>query len=417
MAAATATGVLLGIRFAVAAAWVVAAFCLAMACLGAGSVSRLRDERGSSTAVVGVLVFSTLLASGGAAAAMRATAVSDGVLLSGARQPARVEVTATVAEEPHQVRYGGQWVVLTVNEVHRNGRTYRTRERAGMIVPRGRLPPSQPSGGSPTADTTRPSDPAAVPGPSGPTGSPRSSGSGSPRGGVEGRLAVGERLRVRASVGEARWSDSLGRQPPVVLRNPIIEGRAPPGGAALRISERVRDAARSRALASLTPERAGLLIGMALGDTSLLPAELERDFRAAGLTHLMAVSGANLAVVLAAGLWLAGAAGVGRRGLAVVGILLVVVLAVVTRWEPSVLRAGVMAGLVLLGVATGRGPGGRRALSLAVVVAAAGRPESRGALGFRALGGGHCRRALARPGHRQRTAGPGPGAHQKRESE
>jgi len=382
MAAATATGVLLGIRFAVAAAWVVAAFCLTMACLGAGSVSRLRDESGSSTAVVGVLVFSTLLASGGAAAAMRATAVSDGILLSGARQPARVEVTATVAEEPHQVRYGGQWVVLTVNEVHRNGRTYRTRERAGMIVPRGRLPPSQPSGGTPTADPTRPSDPAAVPGPSGPTGSPRSAGSVTPRGGAEGRLAVGERLRVRASVGEARWSDSLGRQPPVVLRNPIIEGRAPPGGAALRISERVRDAARSRALASLTPERAGLLIGMALGDTSLLPAELERDFRAAGLTHLMAVSGANLAVVLAAGLWLAGAAGVGRRGLAVVGILLVVVLVVVTRWEPSVLRAGVMAGLVLLGVATGRGPGGRRALSLAVVVLLLADPSLAGALGF-----------------------------------
>jgi len=96
----------------------------------------------------------------------------------------------------------------------------------------------------------------------------------------------------------------------------------------------------------------------------------------------MAVSGANLAVVLAAGLWLAGVAGVGRRGLAVVGILLVVVLVVVTRWEPSVLRAGVMAGLVLLGVATGRGPGGRRALSLAVVVLLLADPSLAGALGF-----------------------------------
>jgi competence protein ComEC len=183
-------------------------------------------------------------------------------------------------------------------------------------------------------------------------------------------------------VGEARWSDSLGRQPPVVLRNPVIEGRAPPGGAALRVSERVRDAARRQALASLAPERAGLLVGMALGDTSLLPAELERDFRAAGLTHLMAVSGANLAVVLAAGLWLAGIAGAGRRGLAVAGIVLVVVLVVVTRWEPSVLRAGVMAGLVLLGVATGQGPGGRRALCLAVVVLLLADPSLAGALGF-----------------------------------
>ena len=71
----------------------------------------------------------------------------------------------------------------------------------------------------------------------------------------------------------------------MVLRHPVIEERAPPrgaaAGAALRASEAVRDAARRRALASLAPERAGLLVGMALGDTSLLPGELEGDFRAA----------------------------------------------------------------------------------------------------------------------------------------
>jgi competence protein ComEC len=187
-------------------------------------------------------------------------------------------------------------------------------------------------------------------------------------------------------VAAARWSDPLGRQPRVVLRRPVIEERAPPGGgvgaAALRASEVVRDAARRRALATLAPERAGLLVGMALGDTSLLPGDLERDFRAAGLTHLMAVSGANLAVVLGAGLWLAGAAGAGRRTLAVAGVVLVVLLVVVTRWEPSVLRAGVMAGLVLFGVAAGRGPGGRRALCLAVVVLLLADPALVAALGF-----------------------------------
>jgi competence protein ComEC len=119
----------------------------------------------------------------------------------------------------------------------------------------------------------------------------------------------------------------------------VIEERAPPGGgvgaAALRASEVVRDAARRRALATLAPERAGLLVGMALGDTSLLPGDLERDFRAAGLTHLMAVSGANLAVVLGAGLWLAGAAGAGRRTLAVAGVVLVVLL----WWSPGGSRA------------------------------------------------------------------------------
>jgi competence protein ComEC len=96
----------------------------------------------------------------------------------------------------------------------------------------------------------------------------------------------------------------------------------------------------------------------------------------------MAVSGANLAVVLAAGLWLARVAGAGRPTLAAVGMVLVVLLVVVTRWEPSVLRAGVMAGLVLVGVASGRGPGGRRALCLAVVVLLLADPGLAGALGF-----------------------------------
>ena len=362
LAAATATGVLLGTRFAVAAVWTVAACCLIVACLGLGVVPYLRHGSGSGP-LVGVLVLGTLLASGGAAAAVRATAVSGGILLSWARHPARVQVTGTIAEEPRRVRYGGHWVVLTVDRIVRDDTTYRTRERAGMIV-------NGAGGGraGPVAGPDRRGRSGSIAVPAPPS--------------VKERLAVGDRLKVRASVGEARWSDALGRQPPVVLRNPVIEERAPPDAAVLRVSQRVRDAARNRALASLAPERAGLLVGMALGDTSLLPSELEGDFRAAGLTHLMAVSGANLAVVLAAGLWLAGVAGAGRRGLAVVGIVLVVLLVVVTRWEPSVLRAGVMAGLVLVGVATGRGPGGRRALCLAVVLLLLADPGLAGALGF-----------------------------------
>jgi predicted membrane metal-binding protein len=188
-----------------------------------------------------------------------------------------------VAEGPHRTRYGGSWVVLTVTRVQLAGRTFRTRERAGVVLSPDRLPPRR-------ADPPAGADPAR-----------------------EVRLAVGDRLRVRASVAAARWSDPLGREPPVVLRHPVVEERAPPRGAVLRLSETVREAARRRALDTLAPERAGLLVGMALGDTSLLPAELERDFRAAGLTHLMAVSGANLAVVLAAGLWLAQVSGARRR--------------------------------------------------------------------------------------------------------
>ena len=48
------------------------------------------------------------------------------------------------------------------------------------------------------------------------------------------------------------------------------------------------------------PAEAGLLPGLAIGDTSALTPEVDDDFRAAGLTHLLAVSGANLAILTGA---------------------------------------------------------------------------------------------------------------------
>jgi competence protein ComEC len=346
LAAATAAGVLVGTRFAVAPAWVAAALCLAVACLVTGRQSRGGARRGRGSAA-GILVLGTLLAAGAAAASVRAAAVRGGMLLGRVGEPERIEMGGTVAEEPRRLRYGGHWVVLTIDRIQFDGRTWRTRERAGVVL-------------APTHRATE---------------ARLGTGGGE-------RLAVGDRLGIHASVGRARWADPVGRRPPVVLRNPLTGSWAPASSPMLRASEAVRAEARRRTLETLAPERAGLLVGMALGDTSLLPPELDRDFRAAGLTHLMAVSGANVAVVLAAGLWLAGMAGAGRRSLAAIGIVLVVLLVVVTRWEPSVLRAGVMAGLVLLGVATGRGPGGRRALCLAVVVLLLADPGLAGALGF-----------------------------------
>jgi hypothetical protein len=255
---------------------------------------------GGQGAAAGLLVLLTLLVTGAAVAGVRAAAVRGGVLAALAGRPETVEVAATVAEEPRPLAWGGRWVVLSVRNVTAGGRVWRTRERAGSTLPAS-----------------------------------------------AGRLGVGDRLWLRAEVGRARLADRLGHRPAVVLTRPLVQARAPPSSPVLRVSEAVREAARRRALASLPPDRAGLLVGMALGDTSLLPSDLEQAFRAAGLTHLMAVSGANLAVVLAAGLWLAGVLGLERPALAAAGVVMVVLLVVLTRWEPSVLRAGVMATLVL----------------------------------------------------------------------
>jgi len=53
-----------------------------------------------------------------------------------------------------------------------------------------------------------------------------------------------------------------------------------------------------RAAAAVLPEGpAGLLPGLAVGDVRDLPGEVRDDFRAAGLSHLTAVSGSNLVIV------------------------------------------------------------------------------------------------------------------------
>jgi competence protein ComEC len=105
----------------------------------------------------------------------------------------------------------------------------------------------------------------------------------------------------------------------------------------------------------LFPSReAGLLLGLSLGDDTLLDPALERDFRASGLSHLLVVSGGNVAMVLAPVLALGSLLGLGRWPRFALGLGTVVFFVVLTGAEPSVLRAGTMAGLTLLAILLGR---------------------------------------------------------------
>lgn len=110
------------------------------------------------------------------------------------------------------------------------------------------------------------------------------------------------------------------------------------------------------------PERA-LVAGFVVGDDRDLPRPVAIDFRAAGLSHLLAVSGANVALALALAAPLLHRfelAGRFAGGLAVVGLF-----AAMTRFEPSVLRASVMASVALLAGYLGRPTSGLRMLGLA----------------------------------------------------
>ncbi len=127
---------------------------------------------------------------------------------------------------------------------------------------------------------------------------------------------------------------------------PTLVGRPP---MLQRVAGRVRAALRS-AVAGLAPAERGLLPGLVDGDTSQLPSDVADDFSTAGMTHLVAVSGSNVAFVLAA--VLVAARWVGLRSYAVpaAGALGMCAFTVLARPEPSVVRAALM-GLIVLAAA------------------------------------------------------------------
>ena len=155
-----------------------------------------------------------------------------------------------------------------------------------------------------------------------------------------------------------RW-----RHAAAVLVADDLLAAAPPGSPVLRLANRLRRLVLSGA--GRLPEVPGTLTaGLLVGDDRGLPAAVAADFRAAGLSHLLAVSGANVALVLAVAgpvLRRFGLAGRFAGGMAVVGVF-----AAVARFEPSVLRAAVMAGIALMAAYAGRPAQGRRMLALAV---------------------------------------------------
>jgi competence protein ComEC len=146
---------------------------------------------------------------------------------------------------------------------------------------------------------------------------------------------------------------------------------------------RVANSLRARVLAGgrhlRTTERA-LMAGFLLGDTRALPRDVEEQFRASGLTHLLAVSGANVAFVLALTRPLLRR--LSLRAQLIGGLAVLVVFGTMTRWEPSVLRACAMAACSMAALYLGRPTAGVRVLALAVVALVLADPFLVHSIGF-----------------------------------
>ncbi len=112
---------------------------------------------------------------------------------------------------------------------------------------------------------------------------------------------------------------------------------------------------------------AGALIpGMVLGDTSKQSADFKNSMRRSGLTHLVAVSGANFALVSAFVLWMMQFLFARMKfRLSATAISLIAFIALV-RPSPSVLRAAAMAAVLLVAQGTKKGRDSLPALGFAM---------------------------------------------------
>jgi competence protein ComEC len=190
-----------------------------------------------------------------------------------------------------------------------------------------------------------------------------------------GEVTAGRPTTFRARIGRPTRPDltvavlTAGGEPTV--------GSAP---AAQRLAARIRAAFAASSRLVLPVDQAAMLPALVLGDTSAVSAPAASDFRTAGLTHLTAVSGANVTIVC--GVALLSAAVVGPRIAALFAFLVLIAFVIVVEPSASVLRAAVMGAIGLLAVVSSRRRQAIPVLACSVIALMVGAPQLAVDVGF-----------------------------------
>lgn len=190
-------------------------------------------------------------------------------------------------------------------------------------------------------------------------------------------LLPGQRISAMGRLGPARGGD---------LRAAVLSTGSPPQPrgrppTAQLLAGGLR-AGLQRACIPLPAEPGGLLPGLVVGDTSRLDPAVADAFRATGMTHLIAVSGSNVAIILGLALGLLRWCSAGPRLAAAISVLALVGFVILVRPSPSVLRAAAMGGLGLVALAAGRPSAAVPGLAAAVAVLVLFDPELAADPGF-----------------------------------
>ena len=121
-------------------------------------------------------------------------------------------------------------------------------------------------------------------------------------------------------------------------------------------------------LSGVTPDSKVLVAGLAMGEIADLSEELEEQMRSVSLTHLVAVSGANCAIVVGMVYLICVRLRLGRAGRTVVSLASLIGYVMLVGPDPSVLRAAVMTASVIVMVALGRRTWALNALAIAAII-------------------------------------------------
>jgi competence protein ComEC len=193
--------------------------------------------------------------------------------------------------------------------------------------------------------------------------------------GAFAELTAGRPVRFQARIGRPARRD---------LRVAVLSasGRPTFGESApiQRVAQRVRSEFGDAARAALPADQAAMLPALVLGDTAGVTGQITQEFRTSGLTHLMAVSGANVTIVC--GAVLLAAALVGPRVAVALAAAALLAFVIVVQPSASVLRAAVMGGITLLAVLSHRRRQAIPVLSASVIVLMIGAPELAVDVGF-----------------------------------
>lgn len=166
----------------------------------------------------------------------------------------------------------------------------------------------------------------------------------------------------------------------------VLDARGPPvrpssPSPVQRVAGHVRAGLR-HAASGLPGQRAALLPALVDGDTAGLTSATDAEFRATGLTHLVAVSGENLAIVTGVVLAASRRLRTAPRTAAILTLGVIIGFVVVARPSPSVLRAAVMGGIGAFGLVGGHRRQALAGLSAAVLVLVLVDPSLAGQPGF-----------------------------------